>query len=456
MLEKMISFEYRMIMLGYKLGGMRALIAVTDRIRSSSLFLDCLLFVYFITLSGELLHIELGLFKPRVNHVVSFFLFVFVVKTQKKFRYDKDLLWPLLLLFCSIIASAVFGASVIRSLVYGIVYLLTVCFYFILPYNLFYFYNPRRLFKIYFLSFIVLGVYALLQVICSFQGVILPFVSQYAIKIARGQGWNYEPSYYALLMTGFVMYYNAQALIHVDRPIRWIRCAWINLLLLASTSTGIVFSYPVFVALYFCLGVMESTKRYVKDVKKRALQIFCCFLLFMGVLFWSFPKQFTVTFYKFFALGITKHWSVQERWTGIENAFDVFTQHPILGVGIGGVGPYLYSRFDAGAVAVHLQDVEKYDPSNVFSEILASLGLIGACVFCLIVRSYWKVFRQAMDPILMIPIDERRRIIALFLSLLTLMIVLQFNQGLFRSYVWVHAAMVLGYTRMTLLENSKQ
>lgn len=431
----------------------RSLICINNR--TSSRFVDLLVFFYFLTLSGELLHVELGLFKPRVNHLLSFLLFLFVLKTHKKIRWDKDLFIPLVLLFFSILVSGILGASILRSLGYTLVYLLTVCFYFILPYNLFYFYDRNNLLNIYFSSFIVLGVYTLLQVTCSFWGIILPFVTQYALTIARGQGWNYEPSYYALLMTGFVMYYNAQAFLEVDRPVSWIRFVWINLLLIVSTSTGVVFSYPVFVVLYYCLSLMHTTQRYVCFVKKRAIQIFVSFLLFMTGIWWMFPKQFIVTFYKFFALGITNHWSVRERWEGIQNAFYIFTQHPIFGVGVGGVGPYLYSEFYWGAIPIDLQDVEKFDPSNVFSEILASLGIIGLGSFYLIARRYWKVFQLAMDYTIPIPINERRTIIALFLSLFVVIIVLQFNPGLFRSYVWVHAAVVLGYTRVILLQNRK-
>lgn len=442
-------------MLGSKLERLRPRGLVQINTRTSSLWFDFLVFFYFLTLSGELLHVELGLFKPRVNHLISSLLFLFVLKSQKKIRWDKDLFIPLVLLFFSILLSGILGASILRSLGYTLVYLLTVCFYFILPYNLFYFYDCNHLLKIYFHSFIVLGVYTLLQVTCSFWGVILPFVTQYALTVARGQGWNYEPSYYALLMSGFVMYYNAQALLDVDRPIPWIRCGWINLLLIVSTSTGVVFSYPIFVILYYCLSLMHTTQRYVYFVKKRAIQIFVSFLLFMTGIWWVFPKQFIVTFYKFFALGITNHWSVRDRWEGIQNAFYVFSHHPIFGVGVGGVGPYLYSEFYRGAMPIDLQDVEKFDPSNVFSEILASLGIIGLGIFYLIVRRYWKVFQLAMDDTLPIPINERRRIISLFLSLFVVIIVLQFNPGLFRSYVWVHAAIVLGYTRVILLQHRK-
>lgn len=48
----------------------RGLIRINNR--TSSWFVDLLVFFYFLTLSGELLHVELGLFKPRVNHLISF------------------------------------------------------------------------------------------------------------------------------------------------------------------------------------------------------------------------------------------------------------------------------------------------------------------------------------------------------------------------------------------------
>ena len=125
----------------------------------------------------------------------------------------------------------------------------------------------------------------------------------------------------------------------------------------------------------------------------------------------------------------------------------LFKENPIFGVGIGGVGPHLHKVLENGVVATTLKEMEIHDPTNVFTEILASLGLVGLMVFGFLFYKYWILFKEVMQKSLSLTIDERRTAIALMLSLVCTLIVLQFNQGLFRSYIWVHAAITLSYLR---------
>ncbi|MBM3208030.1 MAG: hypothetical protein FJZ57_05425 [Chlamydiae bacterium] len=418
-----------------------------ERVFFSRVLLDLMIFFYFLTLSGELLNVPLGIFKPRANHIFAILLMFYTFRSKKRVVIDKELVIPFFALFVSFFISGVLGDYVLRSLGYTCIYLFTITCYFIVPYNLFIFFGGDRVFKIYMMSFLVLGVYSLMQVVFSFGGIFLPFVTQYAGSIARGQGWNYEPSYYALMMTQFVMFYNSLALMSTDKKINWIYFAFVNLLLIVSTSTGIVLSYPSFALLYLLAGSVGFLKNIITNVKKKAMQLILFFISSMALLWIMFPLEFIRTFYKFFDYGITKHWSVVERWNGIVNASQVFIEHPFFGVGVGGVGSYIYKLKENGCIPMTLRELEKYDPTNALTEIAASVGIFGLLAYLLLARSFWIVFKRVINEKNNVSLHHKRVIVSLFISLVSALFVLQFNQGLFRSYLWVHAAVVFGYMR---------
>ena len=115
--------------------------------------------------------------------------------------------------------------------------------------------------------------------------------------------------------------------------------------------------------------------------------------------------------------------------------WDLFLENPFFGVGLGGVGKELYMQHHFGDAAVlltnpTLEQLEPFDPMNVTTEILASLGLFGTFAFALLLFRCAKYLRPHTP---------------FFLSTIVMLTALQFNQGLFRPYVWVHLALALGY-----------
>lgn len=343
------------------------------------------------------------------------------------------------------LVSSLFGFHTSRSLGYVMVFLFTFLGYFYLPSLLIREMGPKKILPMYFVSFVLIGLYGFSQVLFSKVGLILPFVTQYAAHMARGQGLCYEPSYYALYMTAFVMFFNAMRLYRTDKPIGWFSFLGVNLLLIASTSTGVIFSYPLFIFLYLLTAFVPCTKRHVTAVFKRTFVMFVFFITLMLGLLVLFPEDFLITFYKFFDLGFTKHWSITIRFQGIVNALSVFFDHMFFGVGVGGVGPYLFDQFHHGAIAEGLTEVEIYDPTNAATELLASLGLIGLIGYVLLGARVWMVFKRSLEQSMQVSNEERKMAIALMLSLICSLCVLQFNQGLFRSYVWLHAGICFGY-----------
>lgn len=136
-----------------------------------------------------------------------------------------------------------------------------------------------------------------------------------------------------------------------------------------------------------------------------------------------------------------------DRFKGIVSAWEVFCQHPLFGAGLGGVGPYLWGQWfnqETPIGSLCLAEIELFDPTNVLTEVLASLGVFG---FLAIVSTWTVFFRWFMlclkDKTR--TLEERKDIFALLISCIVMLICLQFNQGIFRCYVWVHTGICVGH-----------
>jgi O-antigen ligase len=298
----------------------------------------------------------------------------------------------------------------------------------------------------------VVGLHALAQFLLSFFEVYDPFVMQRAgiTTIARGQSWTYEPSYYALFAIPFVVCLNARYLLK-EEGLKFWKVLGANLLLLVSTSTGGFFSYFIFFLVCLILSSFCFVKRHFPHLRARVgkfLMGFCLFFCSIGLFF---LEMFQHTFYKFFYLGLLTHWSFQERWDKIVEGWEIFCASPLFGIGLRGVEKYSYlmARFDNPAVSLYgpINAREMYHahtPSNVFVEVLSSLGVYGFCAIVLLSILICQLFCASMkDERLML--QERKMILAFFISIIVMVCCLQFNQELFRNYVWAHMGISVGY-----------
>ena len=402
---------------------------VSSKIRS------VLIFLYFVLSSAELLHLVMGIFKPKLGHIVALVLLGWMVLEKRMWRLPKPLFHAFIFILSSMIISAVLGHAPLRSLGYVGVYLFNFLIYFFLPFQLMQIVQPDKLLRLYWSSFVVVGCYAVLQLGLSLFGVYEPFALQRVGSLARGQAWTYEPSYYALYILPYVMYHNSLAIIQEGTS--RIKLLFQNLLLIVSTSTGLIVSYPAFFGIATFFKEMRKIKLFV------AISTFCVSLILATVLFYETVIH---TLFKFFYFGLY-HFSFSARWEGIVASIKTFLKHPIFGAGLGGVSTERFvaeSTYDTKLIT--LQEFEAFDPTNAFTEILASLGVIGLVAFIYLGIVFYRAFLDAQD---------KQRGTALFLSLIVMLIALQMNQGLFRPYVWIHAAIVYSFlisNRKILLE----
>lgn len=414
-----------------------------------------LIFLYFFTSGADKLNFSLAVFKGKVNNFFALLLFAGFCIIYKKIYLRASLLIPSIHLFLAIIISAFFSPYVSRSFGYSIVFLIEFTLYFLLSYNLIIQCDETAILKKYFLAFWIVGLHGFLQLFFSLFGIIDPFVGQYIGRLARPHSFFYEPSYYALYMSCIVMYLSAKIMIDDDgRLFRkdLVSLFFIHLLFLLSTSTGAFISYFFLIPTLLGSKILFLRRNMAPYFYRKSGFLFVSFAQLMCGAFLIFPNIFYVYFFKFFNSGFYHHHSFKPRWDGIVRAWEVFTQFPFFGKGIGGIGAHYYYQENAHLQGMNLSlaELEIYDPTNSFTEILGTLGLFGM----LAILTFLFFFFKEMRAIARLSDQFRKeKIIALSLiiSWIVTLLVLQFNQGLFRNYLWIHSGIVLGYTHKLLL-----
>lgn len=412
-----------------------------------------LIFLYFFTSGADKLNFHASLFKGKVNNIFALLLFTGFFLLYKKIYLRATLLIPSLHLLLALIVSSFFSPHLSRSFGYTIVFLIEFSLYFLLSYNLIIQCNEKKMLPVYFLAFWFVGAHAFLQLFLSFFGIIDPFVGQFIGRFARPHSFFYEPSYYALYMSCIVMY--ACAKIMIDDDPRFLRKSLVtlfilNMLFLLSTSTGAFISYfflvPVLFGIKFCILRKDMAPYFYK--KLRLISI--VFVSFFFMAFLIFPDLFSTFFFKFFTTEFYHHHSFKPRWEGILRALEVFKEYPIFGRGIGGIGAHYYYIENNSLVGVQLSDLEPYDPTNVFTEILGTIGLFGMTAIGTFIYFFIKELRKL---VMLNTVYQKEKTIALSLviSWIVTLLILQFNQGLFRNYIWIHSGIVLGYMHKLLL-----
>lgn len=406
-------------------------------------------FLYFLTLSVDLINIDIGVFKLKLSHLIGFITVAFLACFQKGIFLEKRYLLCFTAIFISMLLSSLFSICFFRSFTYSVIFLFTAFSYFFIPLNLMLRCDENKILKLYIASYLVIGSYAAMQFFGSMAGFILPFSVQQVIFV-RGSAFAHEPSFYTLYAIPFVIFLNTRWLLARVSGSRAKTAAvfFANLFLLVSTSTTAVLSYIVFFAVVMLHKMTPYNRSFFMGLRRKlwkfALGVMLCFTAGACVFFELFKK----TFLKFLYFGIT-HESFRDRFKGIVSAVKVFCAYPFFGAGLGGVGPHVHREKFYPGFEQHLSDIDrlqlaKYEPTNVFTELLGSLGLVGLIVFC----AFFLLIRSDMRKTLndrRIVIRERIHLLSLIISMIVIIICLQVNQGLFRAYVWVHLGMCVGY-----------
>ena len=359
-----------------------------------------------------------------------------------------------LTIFSSFLLSCCFSYDPFRSLLASGAGVLTYVCFFLVPINLIYLFGREQVLRLYFLSFLFVGLHALSQCALSLLDIHDPFATQFVpvANVARGQSFTYEPSYYALFAVPFAFFFNTRFLLSAFTLQNLWKVIGVNILLLTSISTGAFFSYFIFFATVLVLSCFSCIKTHFPQLRKKIMTFCLGFCLLFASVSLIFLELFLHTFYKFFYFGLLSHWSSAERFDRIIEGWKIFCAHPLFGIGLRNVEHYLYlqahfNETQAPLFYEKLNTRELFNPyasSNILVEILASLGLYGLLGFILFGLLVWRAFFQSFQD-RRIAHEEQKNLFALFVSLIVMLICLQFNQELFRNYVWIHMGISLGY-----------
>lgn len=421
---------------------LKMFMVVLSRQACSQVVFYTLTALYFIFSSGELLHLVVGFYKLKLGHIVALMLLGFAMFERRTWEIERPMFYAFMLILGSLTLSATFGAAPLRCFGYVGVYLFNFVLYFLLPMQLIQFVDIERFLRIYWSSFVVVGLYATLQVGLSIFGIYEPYALQRIGLIARGQAWTYEPSYYALYMIPYVMFHNSMALF-TDSSVY--KLMGQNMLMIVSTSTGMIISYPVF----FITSMIRSLNPFWYLVKQQLTKIIATFFVVVTVLSVLFYEIALNSIFKLFYSSIAMQVSFWSRWDVAVASFKVFLKYPLIGAGLGGVSPDRLkeeSLYDFKPET--LEEFAGLDPIISFTEVLASLGLVGLMAFIYLGIVFYRAFRRVQ------PADKRAT--ALFISLIVTIVALQMNQGLFRPYIWIHAAVVYGYLLKMRAQDTSQ
>ncbi len=393
-----------------------------------------LLFLFFFTLVCDQLYIEVGSFRLKLSHITGLAVFLLFAAHYKEWLFPKRYALPALGLFLSILLSAVGSVCVVKSATYSLVWIFTFLVYFLFPFNLMRWFDPRLLIHLFVAAYCALGLYALSQVLFSLMGIQLPFSVQTLIYV-RGSAFAQEPSFYALYALPLVTFLNVRFLLQSTSLKEKGVMVASNLFLLASTSTTALLGYLLFPIVLLCVH---------PRLGKKGFAILCLPFSILLALYPFLADFFKASFFKFVTIGLDID-SFEVRWSGILHAIEVFRTFPFLGSGLGSAGSYIYGQTYAPAYSGQLEGIdplvlEHFDPTNVFTEILACLGIVGmTCIFSLL----FPLFRGAFRALKQLP--GKTPIVCLLTALLVMLATLQVNQGLFRSYIWVCLGLASGY-----------
>lgn len=425
-------------------------------------FWSCLIFGYFFTLHADQLSIKIADFNFRLNNLIAILLALSLSVSPKQLLcgVEKKTLFYLSLLAVSFFISTLTSYDYMRTLSYFLMGIFTLFFYFLLPYLLVMNLEEKKILSLYFSSFMAVGIYGLWQFSLGFFGMQDTFTPQKIDSLNRANAFAAEPSYYALYFTPYIAITLSTYLLNctiaakafLNRQITLKNLVFINILFLASTASSAFFAYFVYVFLLLLLGFSKQNRLLKLNLKKIAILLIL--LLSSTTLILIFSGVNKEVFIKFFISGI-KHNSFNERWRNIMNSYHVFLEHPVFGVGLGSVRSYIYDAYYkpfSEYLGSHLNPVTlptDLEPANVFTEILASLGCFGLVTFALFFMNYLSFFKKLFKlPTMGIP--DKKWGMCLLLSTLTMLICLQFNGGVFRTYIWVHLALTQAYVNKQL------
>ncbi len=414
-----------------------------------------ILFISIFLISSDIfLSIEVSGATIRVSQVLFLLLFILWVYNSiksKQFVIPREKLFIPMFLFCfSVLLSLLNSEFILKTSIY---FLWTVFNTFMIIYIVWYakksLANLDWLLKVYLYSFVfaaVFGLYQLLSSVIFGQG---PLITQWwkVGTLARINGFNFEPSFFVNYMIAgagmwFILWFKKSSFIKY----KFAATFFIFIVIIASSAR----SGWIGIAIIVFGGLIYSITYYFKNFKiyKPGLTlliiVIACLVIAIPLIIIYFDKLVFLLAGTGLFGEETKSYSL--RYARILETMRVFVDHPVnwfIGVGLGAIGAYMVNRPDQfGFTASSFEKIWSIEPSNVATEALAGMGIIGFIIGTwLLISIGVKLWRISTDS----RISQKYRTIgqSLFWSYLLQILILQFNATFLRPYIWFHMGLCI-------------
>jgi O-Antigen ligase len=287
----------------------------------------------------------------------------------------------------------------------------------------------RTVLQWYIYSFVFSAVFGLSQIVFPFIGLRPLLVQQwwFTDSFARINGFTYEPSYYATYMlTGWVL---VDYLRYKKYKLRFLAPAYLLItvsLILCSSRSGWLLMF-----IWLCIRIYWYLKENRISVLKSVAVVASIPVVLAAMVKINTGLEISDASFLISGLGLMDKdpaYSSQGRWDIAMQTLRIYLDHPLVGVSLGGIAPAI-ARQNYSTV-VDNDDAKANEGMCTTIEILAASGTVGFCFYALYV---WRLIGEGFR----VP-DESSVGKALTWALIFLLLILQADQNILRSYVWFH------------------
>lgn len=342
-----------------------------------------------------------------------------------------------LLIFCALQFIMLFRSpSIANGFQYFIWLLFSVLSLFSIVYSCERFFSFEWLFKIYLESFFYIAVFGLIQFFAYPFGIRIFLMQNWTDKLARINGFSYEPSYFATYMLlGFVTY-SYLLIKKKDNLLKHMRLKSIviTIVMFLTTSRMGWLMMCFWIVLRICIFGISIIRGREKKTFLTSLIVTCFLLCFVFTLFYYVVTHFNE--FKFLLNGTGLSGSSAHSFNGrvgpLVACIHIWLRNPLFGYGLGG----------SDAVLCDYMNIQ-YNPSTMngmagglIIQLLVGSGIIGGIP---IIVYFKRLYSQIGKGDVIIK--------ALAWALAFEMINMLVSQSILRIYLWMHIAVLSCYIK---------
>jgi hypothetical protein len=307
----------------------------------------------------------------------------------------------------------------------------------------------RTLLRFFLVSFLAISLFGLLQLCLGLAGIDL-LVAQWIVpgRFPRVNGLSYEPSYYSTyLLVGWVtsLYLLEKRASFPSRRLQKACALTSTLVLILCTSKlgwGLMLVYGL-VRLLRSAGVAVLRSR----IRLRTAGLLSTSMLFLGGLaaavlpaLQNFLAILAVASFLLAGLGIagTAGHSVTERSDGFSATWNAWLNHPLIGTGVGALPVEVAAQAGRGFETV--TEAKAFEGLNVFAEVLASTGLVGAALLAAFAIAVVRAVRRRAAQL---PPWHRTLMTALSWGIVWMLLALQFSPTFLRIPIFIDVGVLV-------------